>query len=144
MVVVVVVCVCVCGGRGLLYHYVGRISDLTQPVLLQLVTWRIKVMHPMTPSHWKGGHSWLQFDVGENGWKKCYWKMYYREGITKNHVKWYPVDKITLLSIELVFSENTWIHLHHVSMHRIVYLKIELKIPTEVRNLNRGHMSINA
>ena len=54
----------------LLYHDVGEISDLSQSEAPYLVMWRVRVMQPTTPSPWRRGHSWLQFNVQENGCMK--------------------------------------------------------------------------
>ena len=54
------------------YHDVGEISDLSQSEAPNLVMWRVRVMQPMTPSPWRRGRSWPQFNVQENGSMKCH------------------------------------------------------------------------
>ena len=54
------------------YHDVGDISDLSQSEAPNLVMWRVRVMQPTTPSPWRRGRSWPQFNVQENGSMKCY------------------------------------------------------------------------
>ena len=54
------------------YHDVGEISDLSQSEAPNLVMWRVRVMQPTTPSPWRRGRSWPQFNVQENGSMKCH------------------------------------------------------------------------
>ena len=54
------------------YHDVGEISDVGLSEALNLVMWWVRVMQPTTPSFWRRGRSWLQFNVQENGSMKCH------------------------------------------------------------------------
>ena len=74
------------GDGFVFYHDVGQISDLGQSGILNFVMRRIKVMQPTTTSHWRRGHSWPQFNVEENGFMKCYLKIYRRKGLTKSSI----------------------------------------------------------
>ena len=56
---------------GLFKHNVGEISVVSQSRALNLVMWRDRVIQPTTPSLRRRGHSWLQFNVQENGCMKC-------------------------------------------------------------------------
>ena len=86
------------------YHDVGEISDLSQSEAPNLVMWQVRVMQPTTPSPWRLGRSWPQFNVQENGPRnairnilqdKSYQNQLYKE-------KWYSVGRMTFL-IKLVW-----------------------------------------
>ena len=56
------------------YHDVGEISDLSQSEAPNFVSteFRVRVMQPTTPSPWRRGRSWSQFNVQEYGSMKCH------------------------------------------------------------------------
>ena len=72
--------------NAIFYHDVGEISDLGQSGAMNLVTWRVWVMQPTTPSPWRRGHSWPQINIEENGFVKCYLKVYCWKGLTKDQL----------------------------------------------------------
>ena len=71
---------------GVFYHDVDEISDLSQSETLNLVIWRVRVMEPTTPSPWKRGRSWRQYDVQEIGSMKHHYKIYCRTRLTENQL----------------------------------------------------------
>ena len=98
------------------YHDVGEISDLSQSEAPNSVMWRVRVMQPTTPSPWRRGRSWPQFNVQENGSMK--WnheislEIYCRTRLTKINCKdkWDSVGKITFLIKLVFFIRNSCIY----------------------------------